>query len=42
MNLVDFILHSDRHLLDFVGRYGSWVYGILFGIVFAGRTKKED
>jgi len=35
MNLVDFILHSDRHLLDFVGRYGSWVYGILFGIVFA-------
>jgi len=35
MNLVDFLLHSDRHLLDFVGRYGSWVYGILFAIVFA-------
>jgi membrane-associated protein len=35
MSLVDFILHSDRHLLDFVGRYGSWVYGILFAIVFA-------
>jgi membrane-associated protein len=35
MNLIDFILHSDQHLLDFVGRYGSWVYGILFAIVFA-------
>jgi len=35
MNVVDFLLHSDRHLLDFVGRYGSWVYGILFAIVFA-------
>ncbi len=35
MNLVDFLLHSDRHLLDFVARYGSWVYGILFAIVFA-------
>jgi len=35
MSLVDFLLHSDRHLLDFVGRYGSWVYGILFAIVFA-------
>jgi membrane-associated protein len=35
MNPVDFLLHSDRHLLDFVGHYGSWVYGILFAIVFA-------
>jgi membrane-associated protein len=35
MNVVDFLLHSDRHLLDFVGRYGSWVYAILFAIVFA-------
>jgi membrane-associated protein len=34
-NLVDFILHSDRHLLDFVGTYGPWVYGLLFLIVFA-------
>jgi membrane-associated protein len=33
--LVDFILHSDRHLLDLVGAYGTWVYGILFAIVFA-------
>ena len=34
-NLVDFILHSDRHLLDFVTNYGTWVYGLLFLIVFA-------
>src|SRR5262244_952049 len=34
-NLVDFILHSDRHLLDFVTDYGPWVYAILFLIVFA-------
>jgi membrane-associated protein len=34
-NLVDFILHSDRHLLEFVGNYGVWVYALLFLIVFA-------
>jgi membrane-associated protein len=34
-NVVDFILHSDRHLLEFVGTYGVWVYGLLFLIVFA-------
>src|SRR6476659_1595243 len=33
--LVDFILHSDRHLLEFVGTYGVWVYALLFLIVFA-------
>src|SRR3954464_445935 len=34
-NLVDFILHSDKHLLEFVQDYGAWVYAILFVIVFA-------
>src|SRR5882762_758921 len=34
-DLVDFILHSDRHLLDFVSTYGAWVYALLFIIVFA-------
>jgi membrane-associated protein len=34
-NLLDFVLHIDTHLLDFVTRYGTWVYGILFAIVFA-------
>jgi len=33
--LLDFLLHADRHLIDFVGAYGSWVYGLLFAIVFA-------
>ncbi|HKY22692.1 MAG TPA: DedA family protein [Vicinamibacterales bacterium] len=33
--LIDFVLHFDRHLLQFVQQYGVWVYGILFGIVFA-------
>ncbi len=35
MNPVDFILHSDKKLLELVAAYGSWVYGILFAIVFA-------
>jgi len=33
--VLDFILHSDKHLLELVRTYGSWVYGILFAIVFA-------
>ncbi len=33
--MIDFILHFDKHLLEFVGTYGPWVYGILFAIVFA-------
>ena len=33
--LIDFILHSDQHLLEFVSAYGSWVYALLFVIVFA-------
>ena len=35
MSLVDFVLHFDKHLLEFVRDYGSWVYAILFAIVFA-------
>ena len=35
MGLVDFVLHFDRHLLEFIRDYGSWVYAILFTIVFA-------
>jgi len=33
--LIDFLLHFDKHLLEFVARYGTWVYAILFTIVFA-------
>jgi membrane-associated protein len=34
MALFDFLLHFDRHLLEFVGAYGPWVYAILFAIIF--------
>jgi membrane-associated protein len=33
--VIDFLLHFDKHLLQFIGDYGSWVYGILFAIIFA-------
>jgi len=33
--VIDFVLHFDRHLLDIVTTYGSWVYGLLFAIIFA-------
>jgi membrane-associated protein len=33
--VLDFLLHFDKHLLEFVGAYGRWVYGILFAIIFA-------
>lgn len=32
--LIDFILHVDKHLIEFVQAYGAWVYGLLFLIVF--------
>jgi membrane-associated protein len=33
--MIDFVLHSDRKLLELVAAYGPWVYGVLFAIVFA-------
>ena len=33
--MIDFVLHFDKHLIDFVQQYGAWVYGLLFAIVFA-------
>ena len=33
--MIDFVLHFDKHLIEFVTTYGGWVYGILFAIVFA-------
>jgi membrane-associated protein len=32
--LIDFVLHVDRHLAQFVAAYGVWVYVLLFAIVF--------
>jgi membrane-associated protein len=32
--LIDFILHVDVHLTNFVTAYGAWVYALLFAIIF--------
>ncbi|MDO9313917.1 MAG: DedA family protein [Burkholderiaceae bacterium] len=32
--LIDFILHVDVHLVNFVQTYGTWVYALLFAIIF--------
>ena len=34
MELIDFILHVDEHLLEFITNYGLWIYAILFLIIF--------
>jgi membrane-associated protein len=34
MTLVDFVLHVDVHLREFVENYGAWVYALLFLILF--------
>jgi membrane-associated protein len=33
--VIDFVLHFDKHLIEFVATYGVWVYGLLFAIIFA-------
>jgi membrane-associated protein len=32
--LIDFVLHVDQHLALLVSNYGTWVYAILFLIIF--------
>ncbi|HEY7471721.1 MAG TPA: DedA family protein [Gemmatimonadota bacterium] len=34
-SLIDLFLHLDRHLAEFIALHGPWVYGLLFGVVFA-------
>jgi membrane-associated protein len=34
MELLDFILHVDQRLAEFITNYGTWIYGILFLIIF--------
>lgn len=34
MEIIDFILHIDQYLFQFVNDYGMWVYAILFLIIF--------
>ncbi|NOT45092.1 MAG: hypothetical protein HOP14_10875, partial [Acidobacteria bacterium] len=33
--LIDIFLHVDEHLADITVRFGPWVYGLLFAVVFA-------
>ena len=32
--IIDFILHIDAHMAEFVAIYGVWIYAILFLIIF--------
>ena len=32
--LIDFILHLDTHLVELLQKYGTYIYGILFLIIF--------
>jgi membrane-associated protein len=34
LGLLDFVLHVDKHLEVFVQSYGTWVYALLFLIIF--------
>jgi membrane-associated protein len=34
LSAIDFVLHVDRHLVDFSAQYGAWIYGLLFLIIF--------
>ncbi len=34
IDLLDLVLHVDRHLSVLVQHYGPWIYGILFAVVF--------
>jgi len=35
LQLIDMLVHVDKYLGTVIQQYGSWVYAILFGIVFA-------
>jgi membrane-associated protein len=32
---LDFILHLDRHLVELVARYDTWIYVLMFLVIFA-------
>ena len=33
-NLIDIFLHLDTYLAQIISDYGTWTYGILFGVIF--------
>ena len=34
LSLMDFVLHVDRYLEQFIAAYGGWIYALLFLIIF--------
>ncbi|MBE2205619.1 MAG: DedA family protein [Chthoniobacterales bacterium] len=32
--LIDFFLHAENHLVEFIQNYGLWIYALLFAIIF--------
>jgi membrane-associated protein len=34
LNLWDFVMHLDKHLAVLIEQYGTWVYALLFAIIF--------
>ena len=32
---IDFILHLDRHLVALLARYDTWLYALMFLVIFA-------
>ncbi len=34
MEIIDFFLHVDKHLVEIVSNYGTWTYAILFLVIF--------
>ena len=34
-DFIDLFLHIDRHLAEFVVLYGTWIYALLFAIIFS-------
>ncbi len=34
-NIIDFVLHIDKHLSVIIQNFGAWTYLLLFGIIFA-------
>jgi len=33
--LIEILLHLDRHLVEFLNDYGMWIYVLLFAVIFA-------
>jgi membrane-associated protein len=31
---LDFLLHAENHLVEFIQNYGIWIYALLFAIIF--------